>query len=234
MRNAECGTRNAKYALLGLALLFLAVAPARAETLEEVLSRMDAAAARFHGLTARLSYTKVTLIVNDRSTESGAIYFKKEPKGFKVLIEFTQPEFKTVLFRDNKGWIYRPKIAQMEEYDLGKNRESLEQFLLLGFGAPGHDLLKAYGVTLAGDTQVDGTPAVKLDLAPQGSMATHLRKVELWLARATWQPIQQQFTEPSGDHMTARYTDIKQNPLLPDSRFKIQTSGKVKKVRPQG
>ncbi len=210
--------------------------PAPAETLEQVLSKMDSAAVRFHGLSAQLSYTKVTLVVDDRTTESGDIYFKKEKagKGFKVLIEFTQPEPKTVLFRDNKAWIYRPKIAEMEEYDLGKNRERLEQFLLLGFGAPGHDLLKAYTVTLAGDVNLSGAATVKLDLAPQGSLASQLRKVELWLSRDTWQPVQQQFTEPSGDYLVARYTNIKESASLADSVFQIKTSGKVKKVRPQG
>ena len=206
-----------------------------ADRLEETLSKMDAAALRFHALTAQLSYTKVTLVVDDRVTESGDIHFKKEKggKGFKVLIEFTQPEAKTVLFRDNKAWIYRPKIAQMEEYDLGKNRERLEQFLLLGFGAPGHELLKAYTVTLAGEVNLSGAATVKLDLTPLGSLAGQLRKVELWLSRDTWQPVQQQFTEPSGDYLLARYTNIKENAALPDSVFQIKTSGKVKKVRPQ-
>lgn len=215
---------------------WLSALPAPADTLDQVLSKMDAAAARFQGLTAQLSYTKVTLVVDDRTTESGAIHFKKEKagKGFKVLIEFTQPEPKTVLFRDNKAWIYRPKIAEMEEYDLGKNRERLEQFLLLGFGAPGHDLLKAYTVTLAGEVNLSGAATVKLDLAPQGSLSSQLRKVELWVSRDTWQPIQQQFTEPSGDYLVARYTNIKESASLPDSVFQIKTSGKVKKVRPQG
>ena len=222
--------------VLLLAALVLAVPPAMVDPLEEVLSKMDAAALRFRGLTAQLSYTKVTLVVDDRSTESGAIYFKKDKggKGFKVLIEFTQPEAKTVLFRDNKGWIYHPKIAQIEEYDLGKNRERLEQFVLLGFGAPGHDLLNAYAVTLVGDVHLAGAATVKLELTPKGSMARHLRKVELWLARDTWQPVQQQFTEPTGDYLVAHYADVKDAPSLPDSRFQIKTSGRVKKVRPQG
>ncbi len=196
---------------------------------------MDAAATRFHALTAQLAYTKVTLVVDDRNTENGTVYFKKDPRarGSKVLIEFTQPEPKTVLFRDSKAWIYYPKIAQLEEYDVGKNRELVEQFLLLGFGVPGHELLKAYSITVAGDVNLNGTTAVKLDLTPKGSLARNLRKVELWLSRETWQPIQQQFTEPSGDYLIAHYSNAKQSDL-PDSRFQIKTSGKVKKVRPQG
>jgi outer membrane lipoprotein-sorting protein len=203
-----------------------------AEKLEEVLTHMDAAAARFQAMTARLSYTKVTMVVNDRTTESGAIYFEREKdrKSFKVLIDFTEPEAKTVLFRDNKARFYRPKIAQIEEYDLGTNKERLEQFLLLGFGARGHDLLKSYNITL-GNTP-PGEEVVKLDLTPKGAMAEQLKKVELWLARDNWQPVQQKFTEPDGDNLTARYTGVKETRGWPDSHFQIKTEGPVKTVRP--
>ena len=173
----------------------------------------------------------MTVVVNDRTTESGTIYFEKEKGGsnFKVLIEFTEPESKTVLFRDNKVWIYHPKIAQKEEYDLGKDQKHLEQFLLLGFGAKGHDLLKAYTITLG---SAPGEAVVKLDLAPKGAMAEQLKKVELWLSRDTWQPVQQKFTEPDGDNLTARYTNIQESHGWPDSRFQIKTEGPVKTVRP--
>ena len=210
-----------------------------AETLEQVLSHMDAAAAHFHAMTARLSYTKVTVVVNDRTTESGVIYFEKEKggKSFKVLLEFTQPEAKTVLFREKKAWIYRPKIAQKEEYDLGKDLR-LEPFLLVGFGGGGHDLLKAYSITLGkaepDEAGLSSAGVVKLDLIPKGAMAEQVRKVELWLARDTWQPIQQKFTEPDGDNLTARYTNIQESQGWPDSKFQIKTEGPVKTVRPGG
>lgn len=233
-KTAWCLAAASQRTALILAVVSFVLPLPSAEKLEQVLTRMDAAAAHFHAVTARLSYTKVTVVVDDWTTESGAIFFEKENggKSFKVLIEFTEPETKTVLFRDNKARIYRPKIAQIEEYDLGSDRERLEHFLLLGFGARGHDLLKAYNITL-GNTP-PGETIVKLDLTPKGAMAGQIKKVELWLSRDNWQPVQQKFTEPDGDNLTARYTDVKESHGWPDSRFQIKPDGPVKTVRPGG
>lgn len=222
-------------ALLTFSLAAFAAAP-QALKLEDVLAKMDAAAANFESIVAELTYTKVTVIVNDKAVEKGTFYFKR-PKGkreFKTLINFREPAEKIVLFRDNKGWIYRPAIAQVEEYDVGKNKETLEQFLLLGFGTSGRDLQKAYNITLVGDAKVGSQDGVKLELLPKAAAtARHIKKVELWVSKDTWQPIQQMFTEPSGDYLMAQYSSSKLNASIPDSQFKLQTRGKVKTVKPQ-
>jgi outer membrane lipoprotein-sorting protein len=56
----------------------------------------------------------------------------------------------------------------------------------------------------------------------------------LWIDPARGISVQQQFIEPSGDYRLAQYTNIKVNDKLPDSAFKLKTSGKTKWVRPQG
>jgi outer membrane lipoprotein carrier protein len=207
--------------------LGLAAAPATADQLDDVLKNMDAAAARFQGLAAQISYTKVTVVVDDKSTERGGIFFQKEKggRGYKVLIQFNDPDTKTVLVKGGKAEIYREKINQIEEYDIGKDRERFEQFLLLGFGAGGTQLKKAYAVTLAGDAPAAGETTYKLDLIPQGSMARHLTRIELWISKKTWQPVQQRFTEPTKDHLTVIYTNVREEPQ-PDSRFEIRWTGK--------
>jgi outer membrane lipoprotein-sorting protein len=214
----------------------LAVAQAPALTLPTVLAAMDKAAQGFETAEADLTYTKVTLIVNDRSVEKGTIYFKKS-KGkhdAKVKIDMRDPSPKIVLFADNKGQIYYPKAAQVEEYDLGKNKQAVEQFLLLGFGTPGHDLQNAYDVTLAGEEKIGDVDAVKLELRPKSQgLVHHIKKVELWLSKKTWQPVQQVFTEPSGDYLTALYTSEKINAPIPDSQFKLNLPKKVRHIKPQ-
>ena len=212
--------------------------PGPAPTLKQVLAAMDAAAARFRSVVAEVTYTKVTLLVDDKSIEKGTVYFKRRrrKRDFKVLIHFREPAEKIVLFRDGKGWIYRPAIAQVEEYDVSRNREVLEQFLLLGFGTPGGELQKAYRISLAspGSGPRADQKTWKLELVPR-SVATsrHIRKVELWLSRDTWQPVRQQFIEPSGDYLIVEFTGTKLNTAIPNSRFKLKLRGKVKKIRPQ-
>lgn len=224
------------FSLTALLVISPAGAQAPGLTLPQVLANMDDAARGFETAVADLTYTKVTIIVNDRSVEKGTIYFKR-PKGkreIKVKIDLRDPSLKVVLFTDNKGQIYYPKAAQVEEYDLGKNRQAVEQFLLLGFGTPGRELQDAYDVTLAGDAKIDDVDAVKLELLPKSAgVARHIKKVELWLSRKTWQPVRQTFTEPSGDYLTAQYSSQKINAPIPDSQFKLNLPKNVKHIRPQ-
>jgi outer membrane lipoprotein-sorting protein len=116
-------------------------------TLEMVLKQLDQEARSFRSLTAEIDRTKVTVVVNDKSTESGKIFVRRDDK---MRIEFNPPDEKTILRSGNELFLYNPKIKQVEEYDLGKHRALVDQFLLLGFGTSGSDLQKGYLVTLVG------------------------------------------------------------------------------------
>jgi outer membrane lipoprotein-sorting protein len=196
---------------------------------------MDHAAARFSTVAGNLEYTKVTVIVNDHSTERGTIAFAKSKGRTRVMLAFTEPAEKYVLFEGNKVSLYRPKIAEVEEYDIGQRQGLVEQFLLLGFGTAGSELQKAYQITWRGEESLDpGAPgrAVHLELTPKSEQAAaRLKRIELWLSPETWQPVQQKFWEPSGDYMLARYSDLKLNQNIPDRTFRLPLRGKVKTVR---
>src|SRR5450755_3769635 len=74
-------------------------------TLENVLKQLDTQAASFHSLTADLERTKVTVVVNDKSTESGQISVRRDDK---MLIEVTQPDARTILRNGDNFYIYNP------------------------------------------------------------------------------------------------------------------------------
>jgi len=211
-------------AILSLALL------AHADKLDEVLTKMDAAAASFQGMSAQVSYTKMTYVVNDKSVKSGGIYMKKDKGGYKFLIQFNEPERETVLFEKSKAQIYHEKINQIEEYDLGNKKDLVDQFLVLGFGGGGHELAKSYNIALGADEVVDGKPTVKLELTPKGSVAKTFSKIELWIAKDKWTPVQQRFTEPSKDYTEVNYSNVQEG--APNSVFTIKTNKKPKVVKP--
>jgi outer membrane lipoprotein-sorting protein len=206
-----------------------------AQALAAALAGMDQAAAGFRNASADLEYTKVTVIVNDHSTERGRIYFEKTKDDSRLMLAFSQPSEKYVLFDDDEVKIYRPKIAEIEEYSLAKNRGLLEQFLLLGFGTSGVALQKAYQVSHAGEEVLDGERTVKLALVPKSpDVVSRLQRIELWLSQKTWQPLQQKFYEPSKDYLVARYRNPQQNAKLSSDSFKLPVRGNVRTVRPQG
>src|SRR5258707_15433529 len=76
-------------------------------TLESVLKQLDIQAGGFHSLTADLERTKVTLVGNDKSTESGKIFGRHHEK---MRIELTQPDPRTILRPRDDFSIHNTKI----------------------------------------------------------------------------------------------------------------------------
>jgi outer membrane lipoprotein-sorting protein len=202
-------------------------------TLENVLKQLDAQAADFQSLTADLDRTKVTVVVNDRSTESGRILVRRDGK---MRIELTEPDPRTILRDGDKFYIYNPKIHRVEEYDLGKKKSVVDQFLLLGFGTTGSSLKESYTIAVQGEDTLDNHKVVSVELLPKtDDVRKQLSKIQLWLDESTWLPIQQQFFETgSGDYFIIRYKNINRNARIQDSEFKPHWPHGTTKVQPQG
>lgn len=115
-------------------------------TLEVVLQQLDDNARDYHSMTANVDRTKVTVVVNDKSTESGKIW----ARGDNMRIDLESPDARTVLRRGDKLYIYTPGLKRVEEYDLGKHRDMVDQFLLLGFGTSGEGFEQALSDHAAG------------------------------------------------------------------------------------
>ncbi len=199
-------------------------------TLAEILGRMSEAGKHLKTISAELAYTKVTVLINDRSTERGTLLFRNG-RNPEIRIDFGQPDSKTVLFRKNKGEIYLPRINQIQVYDLSHHQGLVQQFLLLGFGSDTDELKKAYDIRFVKEVQIGGNQTALLELVPRNKqVAAQLSKIDLWINEESWFPVQQQFLEPGGDYMTARYTDIRVNRGIPPSEFRIKVKG-AKRVK---
>jgi outer membrane lipoprotein-sorting protein len=196
----------------------------------EILSRMNDAAKNLKTLSANLEYTKVTVLVDDKSTETGRLYYGKSKK--EILINITKPEAKTVLFRKNKAEIFLPKINQIQEYDLEERSNLVEQFFLLGFGTETDKLRKDYDLKFVTEEELDGDTTAVLELTPRSEKtAAQLTKIQLWVSEESWLPVQQKFFEPGGDYFVARYTAVKVNRRLPPSTFQIPAAQDAKRVK---
>ncbi len=201
-------------------------------TLDSVLRQMDAASKDFRSLAAEMERTKVTVVVNDRSTETGTI----RVRGDKMILQITAPDTRTVLRTGDNLYIYNPGLKRVEEFNLGKNRGMVDQFLLLGFGTPGRDLQKSYTVKLAGESTINDRKTVELELTPtSGDVRKYISKFEIWLDLSSSLPVQQEFVEAgSGDYSIVKYTHVEKNPNIPDSVFKPHWPKGTERVKPQG
>ena len=199
--------------------------------LSQILARMNEAGKRLKTLSAKLEYTKVTVLVNDKSTEEGRLFYRKG-KTPEIRIDMVQPESKVILFKKNKAEIYLPKINQIQEYSLELKSGLVEEFLVLGFGAETGELKKSYTITYLKEEELGGDTTAVLELIPRKeNIASQLTKIQMWVSEDSWVPAQEEFFEPGGDYLIARYKAIKVNFRLPSSTFEIQPAAGAKRVK---
>lgn len=193
---------------------------------------MDKAAQGFHTLTANIEHIKYTDVVKDTSTESGKMWLRRDQK---MRIEFTQPDTRTILRNGDSLYVFTPKINRVEEYDLGKNREMVDQYVLLGFGTKSENVRKSYAVKLVSETELDQKKIALLELTPKSEqVGKQIAKIQMWIDEASWLPVQQKFFESgSQDYLIFHYTNVMENLKIPDSQFKQDWPKGVSRVKPR-
>lgn len=216
------------------ALLLVSVLPAGAETAQAVLARMDQESESFKQVSGKLKRTEFTAVLNDTTVESGEMALKRNGRSLVTRIDFTDPNARSVGVQGNTAQIFYPKINTVQIYDLGKFGGLVDKFLVLGFGGSGKDIAKDYTVTAAGEETINGHKTTRLELAPKSAkVREQIKKVELWIPADAGHPVQQRFVQANDDYYLVTYSDLKLNPGLADSAFRLNLPANVKKEFPQ-
>jgi outer membrane lipoprotein-sorting protein len=199
---------------------------------DSVLEMMDKSARDFHTLTADIEHIKYTDVVKDTSTESGKLFVRRDEK---MRIEFTKPDPRTILRNGDNLYVFTPKINRVEEYDLGKNREMVDQYVLLGFGTKSENVRKSYLVSFLGEKEFDHKKTVMLELTPKSEQVRkQIAKIQMWIDEASWLPIQQKFFEAgSEDYLIFHYTNVMKNLKIGDGQFKQDWPKGVNRTKPR-
>ena len=214
-------------------LRMLAAQTTASWSLDGVLSMMDKSAQDFHSLTADIEHIKYTAVVKDTSTETGQIFVRRDDK---MRIDFQKPDSRTILRSGDSIYIFTPKINRVEEYNIGKHRTFVDQYLALGFGTKGDTLKKNYVLTLIGEEEFDSRKTVVLELTPKSEQArSQIARIRMWIDEASWLPVQQKFFETSSDdYFLSHYTHLMKNLKIGDAKFKPDWPKSVKVEKPRG
>jgi outer membrane lipoprotein-sorting protein len=151
-------------------------------------------------------------------------------------LQLNPPDARTILRNGDSFYIYTPGLKRVEEYNLGKNRDLADEFLLLGFGTSGKQLQKGFEIKYAGEDKVGDKNDAELELTPRSpDVSKQFSKIQIWLDESTWLADQQQLTETgSGDYLIVRYTKMVRNPNIGESQFKPHWPKGTERVKPQG
>jgi outer membrane lipoprotein-sorting protein len=201
-------------------------------TTESLLNRMDKAASDFHSLTADIEHIKYTDVVKDTSTENGQIFVRRDQK---MRIEFNKPDPRVILRTGDSLFVYTPKINRVEEYNLGKNRALVDQYVLLGFGTKSQNMQKSYDIVLTGEEEIDQHKTFLLALAPKSEdVRKQITKIQMWIDSSSWLPVQQKFFEAgSGDYFIFKYSNMMKNLKIADSKFKPDWPKNAARIKPR-
>jgi outer membrane lipoprotein-sorting protein len=201
------------------------------QSVDAVLARMDKAAPSFHAMSANIAMATYTAIISDTITETGTLRMQRlKGQDVRAELDFSgQRDAREIGFFGKIVRIYYPKLNTVQDYDVGKNLDVLNQFLLLGFGSSGHDLAASYTITSPGEEKLAGQNTTKLVLVPKNmEVAKRLSRIEMWIPNDAAYPIQQKFLEPSGNYRIVTYSDINLKPSI-KGRLELKLPPNVKK-----
>jgi outer membrane lipoprotein-sorting protein len=218
--------------VFGLLLCSAAAFPGATPSIDVVLDRMGKAAQDFRSLSADVEHIKYTDVVKDTSVETGHFYVRRDEK---MRIEILKPDERTILRTGDNLYVYTPKINRVEEYNLGKNRQLVDQYMRLGFGTKSEDLRNSYDITVKSEEELDQRKTVVLELTPKSeAMRRQISRIQMWVDEASWLPVQQKFLETgSSDYILFHYRNLMKNLKLSDVKFKPDWPKGVQKVKPR-
>jgi len=203
--------------------------------LENVLQKMDAAAADFHTAQADFVWDQYQKVVDEHDTQKGTVFYRRAGNDIEMMAEIREPEAKFVLYQDGKLQVYQPKIEQVMSFSAGSNRNEMESYLVLGFGGSGEDLKKNYDVTYVGEDRIDNIATAELQLIPKSDkVRNYFSKAFLWIDLNRGISVQQQFMEPQGDQRLAKYSAIRVPAKIGNDVFQLKTTKKTQFVSPRG
>ena len=101
-----------------------------AEELQRILSRIDRTAAEFHTAQADFVWDQYHKVVDDHDKQKGTIYFRRVGNEVQMAADITDPPPpKYVLYLESKVEVYYTKANEVDTYNTGKDRATVESFL---------------------------------------------------------------------------------------------------------
>jgi outer membrane lipoprotein-sorting protein len=208
--------------------------PLRADSLSEVLARMDRAAKDFMAATADVKRTDYTAVLDESKESSGTMALRRTKNGNEALVRLSLPDPYELQLSGHTAQKYSPRANTVEIYDTNK-LGVVEKMMLAGFGVSTADLRKDYDIKLVGPENIGSVPTTQIELTPKSAdvRKNYFTKMDLWIPDGQANPIREKVTEPSKDYLLMTYSNLKVNPPLPDSAFRLNLPAGVRELHPQ-
>jgi outer membrane lipoprotein-sorting protein len=215
--------RSSFLAPTALIVFFLPLSIARAQDLESVLAKLDAAAKNFHTAAATFEFDTIqTDPIPDTDVQKGIAYYQRSGTTFQMAGHITEhnnrPSGKTYIF--SHGVFRISETGNESDAKTYAQVSKYESYLMLGFGASGTQLKEKWDIKYLGTENIDGVVTDKLELiAKDPAVRKNIAKVTAWMDTARAVSLKVIFDEGEGQSWACHYTNIKVNQSLPGTAF---------------
>jgi outer membrane lipoprotein-sorting protein len=199
-----------------VAALALCLLPAAASDAGRILASLEEAGRALK--TLRAGFVEIrTLVLLDETEERRGEVILQVPG--RLRWDYTAPQPSVMVIKDGRFGRYVPQTKQVF-----RGAAKGESDLLVGFGPGAADLGARYRVTLLGEERIDGAEAHVLELVPKPAHSSSglFSSIRLWVEQERHVPVQTRLTEPTGDHTTIRFSNVRINEKLPRDAFELR------------
>jgi len=195
----------------------------RADSLEDVLTRMDTAAKAFKSYSANVKIEEYEKILDEKIPSDGSMRMQRGKNGVAGIVDFSGGLKPFIVHLDGtKFQKYFPKANETQEGNLRKLVASFDQMMLLGFSTTREEMLRDYVVKLGGKDRVGSVDTTRIVLTPKSAETLKtIKTIDLWIPDGQGYPIQEKEAQPNGDYKLVTYSNLKVNPDLPPSAFEL-------------
>jgi outer membrane lipoprotein-sorting protein len=224
-----------KFLVALVAVLFFGAPAMRADDLDSVLRKLDAAAANFHSTSADFKFvSEMTDPIPETEVQTGQVYYERRNKTFQMAAHIQQvdarPVPKTYMFSGGEMKLWEggalnqvTTLSKMSQYEI---------WFKLGFGASGKELEEKWNIAYDGDETIAGVKTAKLELVPKDAgVRKNLPKVIVWMDTTRGISLKQYFDQGQGQSRTCTYSNFKVNEGLPGDAFTFPTNGKTQYIK---
>ncbi|MBV9068976.1 MAG: outer membrane lipoprotein carrier protein LolA [Acidobacteria bacterium] len=209
---------------LGAAALAMPAVAARtpkADSLDEVIRKVQLAQAKTNTLQADFRQEKSLALMAKPEVSTGRFVYSKPNN---VLWTYDAPKRVTMLIADGMLTTYYPDLKKAERIEVKRYQDRI--FKYMGASGAIDELGAWFNFTF---TNTSDKPYYALDLDPKSkTIAKRVRHIRIYIDKTSYLTTQFEYTEGDGDKTRYEFTNVKVNAPVEQSRFTLQLPSSVR------
>jgi outer membrane lipoprotein-sorting protein len=209
---------------LGLAALAMpatAARPPKADSLDDVIQKVQMAQAKTNTLQADFRQEKTLALMAKPEVSTGRFVYSKPNN---VLWTYDAPKRVTMLIASGMLTTYYPDLNKAEQIEVKRYQDRI--FKYMGASAALDELGAWFNFTF---TNTSNKPYYTLDLDPKSkTIAKRVRHIRIYIDKQSYLTTQFEYTEGDGDKTRYEFTSVKVNGPVEQSRFTLQLPSSVR------